>query len=114
MRKLVAFAIAAGMLGTLTAPALAQHRAPASPHRAPARHEPMRPSFHENSISRGHHWRRGQRLSADQRRYVVNDWQRRGLRTPPRGYRWVRENNNSGDFLLVAVATGLIATILSQ
>jgi Ni/Co efflux regulator RcnB len=74
----------------------------------------MRPSFHESSMSRGHHWRRGQRLSAIQRRYVVNDWQRRGLRTPPRGYRWVRENNNSGDFLLVAVATGLIATILSQ
>jgi Ni/Co efflux regulator RcnB len=45
---------------------------------------------------------------------VVNDWSRRGLRAPPRGYRWVRENNNSGDYLLISVASGLIASILSQ
>jgi Ni/Co efflux regulator RcnB len=50
----------------------------------------------------------------NQRRYVVNDWSQRGLRSPPRGYRWVRENNNSGDYLLIAVTTGLIASILSQ
>jgi Ni/Co efflux regulator RcnB len=109
MRKFITLAILAGMIGT---PVIAQHRQPMRP--APARHEPMRPAFHESNLSRGHHWRRGQRLSASQRRYVVNDWQRRGLRTPPRGYRWLRENNNSGDYLLVAIASGLIATILSQ
>ncbi len=80
----------------------------------PQRHGPQRPSWHETNQSRGHHWRKGQRLAPTQRRYVVNDWSRRGLRAPPRGYQWVRENNNSGDFLLVAAATGLIASILSQ
>jgi len=90
--------------------ALAQHRQPGHPQ---ANHA-ARPSWHEQQFSHGHKWRKGQRLAANQRRYVVNDWSRRGLRTPPRGYQWVRENNNSGDFLLVAAATGVIASILSQ
>ena len=74
----------------------------------------QRPSWHEQKASHGHKWRKGQRLQPAQRRYVVNDWNNRGLRAPPRGYQWVRENNNSGDYLLVAAATGLIASILSQ
>ncbi len=57
---------------------------------------------------------RASALSSKDRRYVVSDWNQRGLRAPPRGYQWVRENNNSGDFLLVAAATGLIASILAQ
>lgn len=70
--------------------------------------------YHEVTASRGHKFRKGQRLAVSQRRYVINDWNRRGLRTPPRGYQWVREDNNSGDYLLVAAATGLIASILAQ
>jgi len=90
-----------------TAPALAQHRDHnQGPQRAPA--------WHQQKMSHGHKWRNGQRLAPNQRRYVVSDWKRRGLRTPPRGYQWVREDNNSGDFLLVAAATGIIASILSQ
>ncbi len=81
----------------------------------PDRHDgPQRPAWHQTNQSHGNHWRKGQRLAPAQRRYVVNDWRQRGLRAPPRGYQWVRENNNSGDFLLVAAATGLIASILSQ
>lgn len=70
--------------------------------------------YREVTVSHGRKWRKGQRLGPSNRRYVVSDWDRRGLRAPPRGYHWVRENNNTGDFLLVAVATGLIASILSQ
>lgn len=44
------------------------------------------------------------------RRYVVTDWHREHLRQPPRGYNWVRSNN--GDFLLVAIATGIITELL--
>lgn len=43
-------------------------------------------------------------------RYVVNDWHREHLRQPPRGYHWVRSDN--GDFLLIAVATGVITDLL--
>lgn len=109
MSKVFRSAVIAGLLVGIPAPLMAQRYNPQHPQ---ATHGPSH--FREVTQSRGHRWRRGQRLSVTQRRYVVNDWSRRGLRAPPRGYRWVRENNNSGDYLLVAVATGLIASILSQ
>lgn len=43
-------------------------------------------------------------------RYVVSDWRARRLREPPRGYHWVRSDD--GQFLLVAIASGVIADIL--
>jgi Ni/Co efflux regulator RcnB len=44
--------------------------------------------------------------------YVVSDWHSQNLRQPPHGYHWVRSDN--GDFLLVAVTTGVISSILLQ
>ena len=115
MSKLIRSALIAAMLVSVPAPILAQpHNGRQQTQRPQANHAPARPNWREATRSRGHNWRRGQRLSANQRRYVVNDWQQRGLRTPPRGYRWVRENNNNGDYLLIAAATGLIASILTQ
>lgn len=49
------------------------------------------------------HWERGHRYGGP--RYYVNNWDYYHLRRPPYGYRWVRADN---DFLLVAVATGII------
>ena len=51
---------------------------------------------------------RGDRLPDQYRRnqYIVGDWRQRGLRPPPRGYRWVRNDNN--DFFLALIATGVI------
>lgn len=46
-----------------------------------------------------------------QRQYYVNDWRsHRGLYAPPSGYHWVQADG--GDYLLVALATGLIANLL--
>jgi Ni/Co efflux regulator RcnB len=42
-------------------------------------------------------------------RYVVSDWRSRRLYQPQRGYQWVQAGN---DYLLVAIATGLIAQVL--
>ncbi|GAB2493630.1 RcnB family protein [Pseudoxanthomonas sangjuensis] len=42
--------------------------------------------------------------------YVVNDWGYYGLRRPPHGYYWRR--SDAGDFLLVALATGIIADVI--
>ncbi|WP_448102562.1 RcnB family protein [Luteibacter jiangsuensis] len=58
----------------------------------------------------GHHWERGRRY--DGRVVVIEDWHSRRLRPPPRDYHWVRADN--GDLLLVAIATGIIADIVSQ
>ncbi len=42
--------------------------------------------------------------------YVVRDYRYYGLREPPRGHHWRRDDR--GDFILVAVATGLIASVI--
>ncbi|MFZ3005639.1 MAG: RcnB family protein [Phenylobacterium sp.] len=61
----------------------------------------------------GHAWRRGERLPSHYRssNYYVNDYGRYGLRAPPRGHRWVRADN---DYVLAAIATGLIVQVLSN
>jgi Ni/Co efflux regulator RcnB len=56
-------------------------------------------------------WRRGDRLSQYHRsHYREVDWRRERLRQPPRGYRYVRDDR--GEVLLVAIATGVILSIL--
>ena len=64
----------------------------------------------------GHHygWRNGQRLPSQYYRnsnYYISDYGRYGLRQPPRGYRWVRADN---DYVLAAIATGLIVQVLAN
>lgn len=44
------------------------------------------------------------------RQYAVDDWQQRNLRRPPRGYHWVRDDNNN--YFLAAVTTGVILDLL--
>jgi Ni/Co efflux regulator RcnB len=58
-----------------------------------------------------HDWYRGSRLPREyrSRQYVVDDWRGHRLNPPPRGYEWVQAG---GDYLLVAIATGVIASIL--
>jgi Ni/Co efflux regulator RcnB len=58
-----------------------------------------------------HDLRRGQRLHQEYRdnRYVVNDWRERRLSAPPRGQHWVQAGN---DYVLAAIATGVITQIL--
>lgn len=46
------------------------------------------------------------------RSYVVTDWRTRRLPPPRRGYHYVRSDN--GDLLMVAITTGIIASIIAQ
>lgn len=72
---------------------------------------------HDDRNDRGkhHRWARGQRAPVayynNRSRYV--DYRAHHLRQPPRGYQWVRGDNNN-EYLMVALATGLIAQVLSQ
>jgi Ni/Co efflux regulator RcnB len=52
-------------------------------------------------------WHRGDHYNGP--RHVVRDYDRYHLRRPPRDYEWVHAN---GQFVLLAVTTGLIADIL--
>jgi len=58
-----------------------------------------------------HQYYRGQRYPSEYRghQYVVEDWRGHHLRPPPRGYHWVQ---NGGDYLLVAIASGVILDLL--
>jgi Ni/Co efflux regulator RcnB len=61
--------------------------------------------------ARGNEWRRGGHVPQQYRgnQYVVNDWRGHRLSAPPRGYHWVQVG---GDYVLVAIATGIIAQLL--
>jgi len=54
---------------------------------------------------------RGDRMPVEyrHRQYVVDDWRGHNLSAPPRGYHWVQSGN---DYVLIAVATGIIASLL--
>ncbi|MDI1282155.1 RcnB family protein [Brevundimonas sp.] len=57
-----------------------------------------------------HRWQRGHTLPVAYRGYYVRDPYVYGLRQAPRGYRYVHAGN---DIVLMAVATGLIVSVLS-
>ena len=61
--------------------------------------------------ARGPEWHRGGRMPAQyrERQYVVDNWRAHHLSAPPRGYHWVQVGN---DYVLAAVATGIIAQLI--
>jgi Ni/Co efflux regulator RcnB len=65
----------------------------------------------ERGAGPNHEFRRGGRLPAEYRhnQYVVDDWRGHNLSAPPRGYHWVQ---TGGDYVLVAIATGVILQLL--
>ncbi|MGH8158218.1 MAG: RcnB family protein [Rhodanobacter sp.] len=71
---------------------------------------------HRSMYERGHSegwYKRGGHMPAEYRgdSYVVSNWRGEHLRAPPRGYHYVRSDN--GDFILVAITTGVIASIIA-
>ncbi len=75
-------------------------------YKAPSRYQPPR------GYQANHQWRHGERLPASYRgkNYVV-DYRHYGLSAPPRGYQYVRVDN---DVVLAAVATGVISSVIYQ
>jgi Ni/Co efflux regulator RcnB len=92
---------------------------PSQPHVAMANQHDSRGfgRAHEQERRKGrgvgpyHEYYRGDRLPAAyrHRNYVVDDWRGHHLNAPPRGYEWVQ---SGGDYVLIAIATGIIAQLL--
>ena len=105
MKRLLTSAIALSLLASAGAAAAQPHHDDRNDHR----YEQHRDDHNNN---RGHRWARGQRLDrtyySDRSHYV--DYRAHHLRAPPRGYQWVRADN---DYALVALTTGLIASIVA-
>ncbi|GFZ96203.1 RcnB family protein [Dyella caseinilytica] len=77
---------------------------------------PPPPSRYRGMYDQGRHegwYKRGGYVPAQYRRgtYVVSDWRRYRLQPPPRGYQYIRSDN--GDFLLAAITTGAILSIIA-
>lgn len=70
---------------------------------------------HDQRDERGagpdHSFHRGGRLPPEyrHRQYVVENWRDHRLSAPPRGYHWVQVGS---DYVLVAIATGIILQLL--
>jgi Ni/Co efflux regulator RcnB len=81
--------------------------ASAAQHRDRDRHDQRGPQ--QNNWKK---WRKGDRFDNRRARYYQQiDYRKyRGLRAPPRGYRWVRSDN---DAVLVAITTGVIASVIA-
>lgn len=56
-------------------------------------------------------WVRGAKVPPQYRtkHYVVNDWKRHGLQRPGRGQHWIQYG---GDYVLVSIASGVIAQLI--
>lgn len=66
---------------------------------------------YRSGVGPDNRFHRGDRLPREYRtnHYVVNDWRGHHLTAPPRGYQWVQ---SGGDYLLIAIATGIIVNAL--
>jgi Ni/Co efflux regulator RcnB len=109
MKKALGTFVICGALAVLSAPLLAQDYG--NDHRDHEQHQDQYHGMHDRGQHEGW-YKRGGRVPSDYRgrEYVVSDWHHERLRQPPRGYQWVRSDN--GDFLLVAISTGIIADML--
>lgn len=58
-------------------------------------------------------WAKGHRMTSTERRRMmaVRDYRRYHLSAPPRGYQWVRVDN---DYLLVGITSGIISSFVAR
>lgn len=69
------------------------------------------PGYGYRPYTRSYSWRRGAYVPRAYRSYYVQDPYYYGLRAPPRGHRWVYAD---GNFVLMALTSGLIAEVISN
>ncbi|MEI2266998.1 RcnB family protein [Erwinia sp. CGal63] len=84
-----------------------QHGNPPQEHREPQHN--ARPTEHRQAQHAD--FRKGRPLPEKYRGegYRVDDWRKHGLKAPPAGHRW---QNINGDYVLIAVATGVITSVI--
>lgn len=95
-----------GTQGHNAQPRQAEHHQP----QQQSKHQQTQPK-HQQAQHTGLH--RGRPLAEKYRGegYQVTDWHKRGLKAPPAGHRW---QNVNGNYVLIAVATGVITSIITH
>lgn len=115
MKRLISAAMALALLGSTIA--AAQPNFPnnqsqnSNPRQNGGRNSPD--GANERHTDRPH-WSRGDHVPEQYRqdRYTVSNWRQFNLRTPPRGYRWV--SNDNDQYLLISINNWVIAEIVTQ
>ncbi|WP_087002662.1 RcnB family protein [Rhizobium sullae] len=102
MKKIFAALLSASFLLT---PIAFASQASAAEHRRPVIVE-------TKVVVHKYRWTKGHRMTAAERRHMaeVRDYRRYRLSPPPRGYRWVRADN---DFLLIGITSGIVSSIIA-
>lgn len=82
-----------------------------APRNAAPKPAPKAPQNHARGAGPEQQWHQGGKVPQQYRgnQYVVNDWQHHGLKKPGRGQQWVQYG---GDYMLVAIASGVIAQVI--
>ena len=109
MKRILLATVALSMLATPAAYAQSyRDRDPGRDHRGHGYEQSHRKDYRDYRAKqkKRHHWSKGQRVPKEYRRNV--DYHRHNLKAPPRGYQWVE---NDGQYLMIGIATGLIAAI---
>lgn len=99
----------------MAAPAFAD---PPRQHRMDDRHDRHdrddRRDYRSGHVTAKKHWKVGDRYDRyNDNRYREVDYRYHKLKAPPRGYHYVRDDN-TGDIILAAIATGIIAAIIAN
>lgn len=105
MKKAILITIATVMLAAPMAQAQQSYR---HDDRAPGQHRVTK-EIHKKVVIKKR-WRKGERMNDWQRRAAIRDYKRYGLHQPGRDQRWVKVDN---DYVLISVASGLIAGIIA-
>ncbi|MGE0500038.1 MAG: RcnB family protein [Rhizobiaceae bacterium] len=113
------FVLALAAASFLIAPAAyaADRKGPSFPSHHGMKYQPGKPFKAESGRTYRKHeqrkqrWSKGQRVPAWQRGHVVRDYHRYGLRRPGHGQQWVKVGN---DYVLIAIASGIIANFLAR
>ena len=126
MKKFILSAIAASMIASpMVASEASAQGYPQQRHETVVRHQPGRTVVVDRTVTRNdrgdyrndraqyrNDWRRGERFDYRRARnyQAINNYRGYRLRTPPRGYHYVRSGN---DAVLVGITSGVIAGIIA-
>ncbi|GAA4115648.1 RcnB family protein [Aminobacter aganoensis] len=108
MKRIVLAAVALSMFAVPMAQAQQRYEAP--------RHgnyysQQQKWQDYRKKPAKRHYWSRGKRVPDWQRKQALRDYHRYGLKRPGHGQRWVKVDN---DFLLISVASGIIAAVVAS
>jgi Ni/Co efflux regulator RcnB len=108
MKKIALAAIAISLLATPAA--FAQQRHDHGRHYDQQReHVVKKRIVTKKVVVKKTRWSRGHALPSSYRRHVVRDYNRYHLRTPPRGYHWVKADDK---YVLISITSGIISALV--